>query len=94
MTLKALENRPGLTIIVVTYRRMEALYAGLAALISQDLRGIPSELIVFNNDSETQLRPSRWTKLGRLFRANPAIILVRTRASTGWAQSPPVRKTA
>ncbi len=79
MTLKALENRPGLTIIVVTYRRMEALYASLAALMSQDLRGIPSELIVVNNDSEAQLRPSRWTKLGRLFRANPAVILVNSR---------------
>jgi len=79
MTNKTLSNRPGLTIIVVTYRRGEALYANLDVLISQDLRGIPIELIVVNNDAEAQLRPSRWTKLGRLIRANPQIKLVNTR---------------
>jgi len=79
MTEKTLENRPGLTIIVVTYRRIEALYASLDALLSQDLRGLRSELIVVNNDAEAHLRPSRWTKLGRLFRANSHIKLVNTR---------------
>jgi len=79
MTEMPLDDRPGLTIIVVTYRRMEALYANLSALLAQDLRDIPSELIIVNNDSEAQLRPSRWTKLGRLFRDNPAIRLVNSR---------------
>lgn len=79
MTNKTLEDRPGLTIIVVSYRRMEALYASLDVLISQDLRGISSELIVVNNDAKAQLRPSRWTKLGRLFRSNSQIKLVNTR---------------
>ena len=46
------------------------------ALLSQDLVDIPSEIIVVNNDPETVFRPSRWSKLGKLFRANPQIKLV------------------
>ena len=51
----------------------------LEALLSQDLGDIASEIIVINNDPDTVFRPSRWSKLGRLFRANPQIKLVNTR---------------
>ena len=40
-----LDSRPGLSIIVVTYRRMDAVYANLEALLGQDLGDIPSEII-------------------------------------------------
>ncbi len=77
--MSLLDPTPGLSIIVVTYRRMDAVYANLEALLGQDLGNIHSEIIVINNDPETVFRSSRWSKLGRLFRANPQIRLVNTR---------------
>lgn len=77
--MSLLDPKPGLSIIVVTYRRMDAVQANLEALLRQDLGDIPSEIIVINNDPETVFRPSRWSKLGRLFRANPQIKLVNAR---------------
>jgi hypothetical protein len=58
---------------------MDAITANLEALLRQDLGDIASEIIVINNDAEIVLRPSRWSKLGRLFRANPRIKLVNAR---------------
>ena len=77
--MSLLDPRPGLSVIVVTYRREEAIQANLEALLSQDLDDIPSEIIVINNDPEIVFRPSRWSKLGRLFRDNPQIKLVNAR---------------
>ncbi len=77
--MSTLDSKPGLTIIIVTYRRMDALYANLEALLRQDLGKLPTEIIIVNNDPQTVLRPSRWNKLGRLFRDNPDIKLVHTR---------------
>ena len=69
-------SRPGLSIVVVSFRRTDALYANLTSLLSQDLTDLPYEIVVINNAPEVQFRPGRWSKLGRLFRANPHIKLV------------------
>ena len=73
------DSRPGLSIIVVTYRRIEALCENLESLLRQDLRDFPSEIIVVNNDPDTIFRPSRWSKPGRLFRDNPQIRVINAR---------------
>ena len=72
-------SQPGLSIIVTSYRRMEALYANLTSLLNQDLRDLPHEIIVVNNAHQVHLRPGRFSKLGRLFRQNPQIIIVNSR---------------
>ena len=72
-------DRPGLSIIVTSYRRLDALYQNLTSLLNQDLRDVSIEIIVINNAKEVQLGPSRFTRLGRLFRAHPEIKLVNSR---------------
>ena len=72
-------DRPGLSIIVTSYRRLDALYDNLTSLLNQDLRDLAIEIIVINNAKEVQLGPSRFTRLGRLFRAHPEIKLVNSR---------------
>lgn len=77
--ISLLSSQPGLSIIVVSYRRMEALYANLTSLLDQDLRDLPHEIIVVNNAHQVNLRPGRFSKLGRLFRGHPEIIIVNSR---------------
>lgn len=72
-------DRPGLSIIVTSYRRLDALYDNLTSLLNQDLRDLAIEIIVINNAKEVQLAPSRFSRLGRLFRAHPEIKLVNSR---------------
>jgi hypothetical protein len=79
LKMSLLGSHPGLSIIVTSYQRMEALYANLSSLLDQDLRGLPHEIIVVNNAHQVNLRPHRWSKLGRLFRAHPEIKLLNSR---------------
>lgn len=77
--MSLLRDRPGLSIIVTSFQRMEALYANLSSLLDQDLRDIPSEIIVVNNAHQIDLRPGWFSKLGRLFRQHPEIKLLNSR---------------
>ena len=77
--MSLLGNRPGLSIIVTSYQRMDALYANLTSLLNQNMRDLPSEIIVVNNAHQIDLRPGLLTKLGRLFRQHPEIKLLNSR---------------
>lgn len=79
LQMSLLSSQPGLSIIVTSYRRMEALYVNLNSLLNQDLRGLPHEIIVVNNARQVNLRPGRFTRLGRLFRGHPEIKLLNSR---------------
>lgn len=74
--MTVLPNRPGLSIIVTSYERMISLHKNLTSLMDQDMSDIPIEIIVVNNSSAVTLRPTIWTKIGRLFRKNPNIKLI------------------
>ena len=77
--MSLLGNRPGLSIIVTSYQRMDALFANLTSLLNQNTRDLPSEIIVVNNAHQIDLRPGLLTKLGRLFRQHPEIKLLNSR---------------
>jgi glycosyltransferase involved in cell wall biosynthesis len=77
--MTVLANRPGISIIVTSYERMESLYQNLTSLLSQKTGDVPIEIIVVNNSARVTLRPSLWTKLGRLFRQHPEIRLINAR---------------
>lgn len=69
-------DRPGLSVVVTSYERLVSLHKNLTSLLSQQMGDIPVEIIVVNNSSNVTLHPSRWTKLGRLFRQHPEIRLL------------------
>jgi len=74
--MTVLEKRPGISIIVTSYERMLALHQNLSSLLSQQTGDVPIEIIVVNNSDNVILRPTRWTKIGRLFRQHPQIKLI------------------
>ena len=57
-------TQPGVSIIVLSHKRLGALRALLESLLRQDLAGIPIELIVCNNSPDVSLRPSRFSGAG------------------------------
>ena len=61
LALSLFGDRPGLSIIVTSYRRLDALYDNLTSLLNQDLRDLAIEIIVINNAKEVQLAPSRFS---------------------------------
>ena len=79
MAMSLLSERPGLSVIVTSYQRMDALYANLRSLLRQNMRGAALEIIVVNNAAQVQLRPGVLTRLGRLLRQNPQIKLLNSR---------------
>lgn len=72
-------SRPGLSIVVTSYERMISLHKNLNSILAQNIGDLPLEVIVVNNSSNVTLRPSLWTKVGRLFRQNPQIKLINAR---------------
>ena len=77
--MTVLPNHAGLSIIVTSYERMISLHKNLTSLIDQEMGDIPIEIIVINNSSKVTLRPTMWTKMGRLFRQYPDIKLINSR---------------
>jgi glycosyltransferase involved in cell wall biosynthesis len=77
--MTVLSNRAGLSIIVTSYERMISLHKNLTSLINQDMGDVPVEIIVVNNSSRVTLRPTIWTRIGRLFRKHPNIKLINSR---------------
>lgn len=69
-------DQPGLTVIVTSYERMISLHQNLTSLLEQQMDDIPVEIIVVNNSTNVTLRPSWWSKIGRLFRQQPQIRLI------------------
>lgn len=63
----------GVSIIVLSHERLGALQALLQSLLRQDLAGLPIELVVCNNSPAVELRASRFSRLGRLFRRFPDV---------------------
>ena len=74
--MTVIPNHQGLSIIVTSYERMISLHKNLTSLMDQDMGNIPIEVIVVNNSSRVTLRPTRWTKIGRLFRQYSNIKLI------------------
>lgn len=70
---------PGLSVIVTSYERMISLHKNLTSVMNQQMGDIRVEIIVVNNSTNVTLRPTRWTKIGRLFRQNPQIKLINSR---------------
>lgn len=58
----------GITLIVLSFERMASLTKLLRGILSQELRGIPLEVIICNNSSRMTLKSSRFSTLGRLLR--------------------------
>jgi glycosyltransferase involved in cell wall biosynthesis len=56
----------GVTVIVLSYERMNGLAALLESLLEQDLRRRQLELIVCNNSLRYHLKQSRLSRIGRL----------------------------
>lgn len=77
--MTVLAKHPGLSIIVTSYERMISLHKNLTSLISQDMGDTPVEIIVVNNSPRVALRPTVWTKIGRLFRQHAHIKLINSR---------------
>jgi glycosyltransferase involved in cell wall biosynthesis len=67
------EKPEGITIVVVSYRRMQALRYLLAGLLTQDMQNIQWELILVNNSSQVNLKPSLFSRIGRLLRRFPQV---------------------
>lgn len=60
------ENKQnGITIVILTYKRPDALCQLLRTLNAQQTGGIPLEIIVVNNDADTSLKKTGLTKTGR-----------------------------
>jgi glycosyltransferase involved in cell wall biosynthesis len=74
--MTVIPNHPGLSIIVTSYERMISLHKNLTSLMDQEMGDIPIEIVVVNNSSRVTLHPTRWTKIGRLFRQYPNIKLI------------------
>jgi len=59
------EKPKGISIVVVSFERLGALKVLLDALIKQDYRGIPVELILVNNSPRYNLSKSLFSAVGR-----------------------------
>lgn len=77
--MSVVQNRPGISIIVTSYQRMISLHQNLTSLLNQQMGDIPIEIIVINNSDKVNLRPTLWTKIGRLLRQHPEIKVINTR---------------
>jgi len=77
--MTVLAGRPGVTVIVTSYERMLALYDNLSSLLNQQMGDVPVEIIVVNNSENVTLRPSMWTRVGRLLRQHPEIKVINSR---------------
>lgn len=63
----------GVSIIVLSYERMDALIKNLTSIVAQEMDGVPLEIIVLNNSANMNIHPSRFTAIGRLLRQYPQI---------------------
>jgi hypothetical protein len=57
----------GISIVVLSYERIQALETLLHCLLKQELPAIDLELMICNNSARIALKKSRWSRLGRLF---------------------------
>lgn len=62
------EKPEGITIVVVSYQRMDALRCLLRGLLEQDMQGVRFELILVNNSAKHNLSSSLFSRTGRLLR--------------------------
>lgn len=60
------EDNEGITVIILSYRRMNSLRVLLKSLHMQHLGDIKLEIILINNSSQRSLRKSSLTRLGRV----------------------------
>ncbi len=56
----------GITLVVLSYERLQALAALLKSLLKQELAGMELELIICNNSPRVRLTKSQFSSLGRL----------------------------
>lgn len=62
------EGGTGITVIVLSFRRMDALASMLKGLLNQDLGPLRLELVVCNNAPEVHLKRTLFSRTGRLLR--------------------------
>jgi glycosyltransferase involved in cell wall biosynthesis len=62
------EKPAGITIVIVSYRRMNALAELLQGLLAQELDDTKVEVIIANNSQKINLRASYFSRLGRLLK--------------------------
>jgi glycosyltransferase involved in cell wall biosynthesis len=67
MTISTLNNKPGITLVVTTYRRKKSLRGLLKSVYKQKL-DVPLEVVVVNNYSKHNIRASSFTPLGRVIK--------------------------
>ncbi len=71
LSVGAVRNADGVTVIVLSYDRPQALRSLLRGLHAQRRDGLAMELIVCNNAPGAPLTASAWTATGRLLRRFP-----------------------
>ena len=64
-------DRDGISIVVLSYERLEALAALLRGLLGQELGGLRCELLLWNNSRSVHLAPSASSEVGRLLAEFP-----------------------